>query len=193
MNRFFWAAKFCINYRDFFFFCNFSKFKLNLSQIKLLVFSIIILIIDRTGLIFLFTRKAGRMSSALAVLQGWINQREEWAPGAMDVSLSRSMPKKSRMEWRRVSINHRRECSWVIEGKSRPIHRKDLQSKVMGSESMRLGSESFEHKPRSVPKTRPISSYTMQEGMPVALKGYAGEIKSLAVFKTAEASFSSVY
>lgn len=68
------------------------------------------------------------------------------------------------------------------QSKKRPINRKGLQPKAMGSESMKLGSDSCKHKPRSVPKIGPISSCMMQD-VSVPQKGYAGEIKIAAAVK----------
>lgn len=58
---------------------------------------------------------------------------------------------------------------------------------------MRVGSDLFENNLQSVPKIGPIMSYMIKEGLSVALKWQAGEIKVNAVLKITEVSFSSVY
>lgn len=89
---------------------------------------------------------------------------------------------------------HKSQTNWVITVRTRPINRKELQSKVMGSLlSMWVGSDLFEHNLQWVPKIEPITSYMIKEGVSVALKGQAGEIKVNAVLKIREVSFSSVY
>lgn len=73
-------------------------------------------------------------------------------------------------------------------------HKQELQSKVMGSLlTMRLVHDFFEHKPHLVPKIEPITSHRIKEGVSVAMKGDAGNIKVNSVLKITGASFSSVY